>query len=99
MAFMMTFFSSGVRSRSETDKPAPAGVAAAGVGAAVCDGAGAGVWSDVIVGDDAAQAASTRLAANAIAAQNRTEAKVFIPFPGRQISIIAGKLQMEPRRD
>jgi hypothetical protein len=80
----MTFFSSGVRSRSATDNPVLVGAVAVGVG----------VRSEVNVGVDAEQAARARPAVNAAATAYRADGKIFIPFTGRKISIIAAKLQI-----
>jgi hypothetical protein len=66
----MTFFSSGVRSRSATDTLVLAGAAD------VC----AGVISEVIDDVDAAQAASAKLATSGAIALYRIDGKALIPF-------------------
>jgi hypothetical protein len=74
---MMTFFSSGVRSRSATDSPVLAEALAGVVAAAAV---GVGVMSDVNVGVDAEQAASARPTLTIAATVYRTDGKLLIPF-------------------
>jgi hypothetical protein len=88
-ALMMSFFSSGVRSRSATERLAAAGAAP--------DAVADGVRSDVVVAvDEAAQAESASAAANAAVVLCRFVNMRFSRFIAN-VSILAAGLQIHER--